>query len=148
MLGRIYSIGKRLDFLNHMATIALLLWNETCHFCDIKFQTYRRAPRISMLDWLFVFVAYAVALARMLFPMEARVAMDIAQVDGTLEFTLGSTQDHSTQKSTAVDLNETPFKIKEEHLSRIKALSRTGNVVASSCESGAIYVSMMHERCF
>lgn len=68
-----------------------------------------------------------VALARMLFPMEARVAMDIAQVDGTLEFTLGSATDHSTgsQRSTTVDLNETPFKIKEEHLSRIKALSRT-----------------------
>ncbi|ONK80962.1 uncharacterized protein A4U43_C01F23750 [Asparagus officinalis] len=67
-----------------------------------------------------------VALARMLFPMEAKVAMDIAQVDGTLEFTLGSTSDHQTgaQRST-VDLNETPFKIKEEHLSRIKALSRT-----------------------
>jgi len=40
---------------------------------------------------LFVMVAFAVALARMFFPMEARVAMDIAQVDGTLEFTLGST---------------------------------------------------------
>ncbi|XP_072981878.1 BTB/POZ domain and ankyrin repeat-containing protein NPR1 [Typha latifolia] len=67
-----------------------------------------------------------VALARMLFPMEARVAMDIAQVDGTLEFTLGSRSNHpnGNQKST-VDLNETPFKIKEEHLARMKALSRT-----------------------
>ncbi|KAH0449129.1 hypothetical protein IEQ34_022929 [Dendrobium chrysotoxum] len=62
-----------------------------------------------------------VALARMLFPMEARVAMDIAQVDGTLEFSLGTSASH---RST-VDLNETPFKIKEEHLIRIKALSRT-----------------------
>lgn len=75
-------------------------------------------------------VAYAVALARMLFPMEARVAMDIAHVDGTLEFTLGSFSDHpnGSQQST-VDLNETPFKINDEHLNRIKALSRTGNLV-------------------
>ena len=99
-----------------------------------------------MID-LFVLVAYAVALARMLFPMEARVAMDIAQVDGTLEFTLGSTSDQTTgsQRST-VDLNETPFKIKEEHLSRIKALSRTGKIVASCFffyKSGAICISMM-----
>lgn len=65
---------------------------------------------------------YTVALARVLFPMEARVAMDIAQVDGTLEFSLGTSANH---RST-VDLNETPFKIKEEHLIRMKALSRTG----------------------
>ncbi|CAL9117416.1 unnamed protein product [Musa textilis] len=67
-----------------------------------------------------------VALARLLFPMEARVAMDIAQVDGTLEFTLGSTSNHSTgNQRTAMDLNEAPFKIKEEHLARMRALSRT-----------------------
>nr|XP_010915286.1 BTB/POZ domain and ankyrin repeat-containing protein NPR1 isoform X1 [Elaeis guineensis] len=67
-----------------------------------------------------------VALARVLFPMEAKVAMDIAQVDGTLEFTLGCTPNPSTtNQKTSVDLNETPFKIKEEHLARIKALSRT-----------------------
>lgn len=68
----------------------------------------------------------------MLFPGEAKVAMDIAQVDGTLEFTLGSTSENpsGSQRST-VDLNEAPFKIKEEHLSRIKALSRTGKLLAS-----------------
>ncbi|KAG0500496.1 hypothetical protein HPP92_000568 [Vanilla planifolia] len=53
--------------------------------------------------------------------MEARVAMDIAQVDGTLEFTLGTSVGH---RST-VDLNEAPFKVKEEHLIRMKALSKT-----------------------
>nr|AEP68016.1 NPR1 [Phalaenopsis aphrodite subsp. formosana] len=62
-----------------------------------------------------------VALARVLFPMEARVAMDIAQVDGTLEFSLGTSASH---RST-VDLNEAPFRIKEEHLIRMKALSKT-----------------------
>lgn len=54
--------------------------------------------------------------------MEAKVAMDIAQVDGTLEFTLGTT----ANQISIVDLNKEPFKIKEEHLARIKALSRTG----------------------
>lgn len=53
--------------------------------------------------------------------------MDIARVDGTLEFTLGSTTSHSTgNQRTAADLNETPFTIKEEHLARMRALSRTG----------------------
>jgi len=96
-------------------------------------------------------VARAVALARMLFPMEARVAMDIAQVDRTLEFTLGSTSDQHTgsQRSSTVDLNETPFKIKEEHLSRIKALSRTGKIVASCFffyKPGIICISMMQKE--
>ncbi|KAM0933555.1 putative chromatin remodeling & transcription regulator ABTB family [Dioscorea sansibarensis] len=67
-----------------------------------------------------------VALARMLFPREAKVAMEIAQVDGTLEFTLGSSADfHAGNQRTAVDLNDTPFEIKEEHLARMKALSKT-----------------------
>ncbi|XP_066305576.1 BTB/POZ domain and ankyrin repeat-containing protein NPR1-like [Miscanthus floridulus] len=57
-----------------------------------------------------------VALARILFPMEARVAMDIAQVDGTLEF---------TEIQRTVDLNDTPFTMKEEHLARMRALSKT-----------------------
>ncbi|OWM83127.1 hypothetical protein CDL15_Pgr011809 [Punica granatum] len=68
-----------------------------------------------------------VGLAKLLFPMEAKVAMDIAQVDGTSEFpllnitsrNLGGTQ------GTDVDLNEAPFKIQEEHLNRMRALSRT-----------------------
>jgi len=50
--------------------------------------------------------------------MEARVAMDIAQVDGTLEFTV-------IQRT--VDLNDTPFTMKEEHLARMRALSKTGD---------------------
>uniref|UniRef100_A0ACD5VCT6 Uncharacterized protein n=1 Tax=Avena sativa TaxID=4498 RepID=A0ACD5VCT6_AVESA len=67
-----------------------------------------------------------VALARIMFPIEARVAMDIAQVDGTLEFTLasGANQRPEIQRGT-VDLNETPFIMKDEHLARIRALSKT-----------------------
>jgi regulatory protein NPR1 len=53
-----------------------------------------------------------------MFPMEARVAMDIAQVDGTLEFNLGSgANSPSEMQLTAVDLNDTPFTMKEKILS-------------------------------
>lgn len=72
---------------------------------------------------------FSVGLAKLLFPMEAKVVMDIAQVDGTSEFPLPDiTQNvgNNTQRTT-VDLNEAPFRIKEEHLIRMRALSRTGN---------------------
>ncbi|KAL8498104.1 hypothetical protein ACS0TY_021436 [Phlomoides rotata] len=68
-----------------------------------------------------------VALAKLLFPMEARVAMDIAQVDETSEFPLnGVNRNIAGLQRTEVDLNEAPFKIKEEHLNRLRALSKTG----------------------
>ncbi|KAF7144257.1 hypothetical protein RHSIM_Rhsim05G0017300 [Rhododendron simsii] len=68
-----------------------------------------------------------VGLAKLLFPMEAKVAMDIAQVDGTCEFTLASINSKNmvgAQRIT-MDLNDAPFKIKDEHLNRIRALSKT-----------------------
>ncbi|VAH57697.1 unnamed protein product [Triticum turgidum subsp. durum] len=68
-----------------------------------------------------------VALARIMFPIEARVAMDIAQVDGTLEFTLGPSTNPPLEITT-VDLNDTSFKMKEEHLARMRALSKTVEV--------------------
>lgn len=61
--------------------------------------------------------------------MEAKVAMDIAQVDGTSEFQLNGINKNmagSQSQRTEVDLNEAPFKIKEEHLNRLRALSKTG----------------------
>ena len=62
-----------------------------------------------------------------MFPIEARVAMDIAQVDGTLEFTLASGANPRPEiQGGTVDLNETPFRLKDEHLARIRALSKTG----------------------
>ncbi|KAK6944805.1 Ankyrin repeat [Dillenia turbinata] len=78
-----------------------------------------------------------VALARLLFPEEARVAMDIAQVDGTFEFMLASNNpgDLGSQR-TAVNLNEAPFLIGEEHLNRLKALSRTGSLSHAFFELG------------
>ncbi|XVF88778.1 hypothetical protein PTKIN_Ptkin19aG0078900 [Pterospermum kingtungense] len=68
-----------------------------------------------------------VGLAKLLFPMEAKVVMDIAQVDGTLEFTLATINSNKLDgaKRTTVDLNEAPFRIQEEHLNRLRALSRT-----------------------
>ncbi|KAG5547183.1 hypothetical protein RHGRI_013004 [Rhododendron griersonianum] len=68
-----------------------------------------------------------VGLAKLLFPMEAKVAMDIAQVDGTSEFTLASINSKNmvgAQRIT-MDLNDAPFKIKDEHLNRLRALSKT-----------------------
>ncbi|GMQ06094.1 hypothetical protein CsSME_00050811 [Camellia sinensis var. sinensis] len=68
-----------------------------------------------------------VGLAKLLFPMEAKVAMDIAQVDGTSEFPLYSINSKNMPgvQRTTVDLNDAPFKIKDEHLNRLKALSKT-----------------------
>ncbi|KAL2547918.1 Regulatory protein NPR1 [Forsythia ovata] len=67
-----------------------------------------------------------VALAKLLFPIEAKVAMDIAQVDGTSEFQLaGTSKNMGGAQRTTVDLNEAPFKIKEEHLIRMRALAKT-----------------------
>jgi regulatory protein NPR1 len=68
-----------------------------------------------------------VALARIMFPIEARVAMDIAQVNGTLEFTLASVANPRLGiRRGTVDLNDSPFIMKDKHLARIRALSKTG----------------------
>lgn len=53
--------------------------------------------------------------------------MDIAQVDGTLEFTLVSSVNLPAEIQRTVDLNDTPFTMKEEHLARMRALSKTGD---------------------
>lgn len=67
-----------------------------------------------------------VALARLMFPLEAKLAMEIAQVDSTSEFTIIGNYNHaSVNRRTNVDLNQTPITIKKEHLSRFKALSKT-----------------------
>lgn len=59
--------------------------------------------------------------------MEAKVAMEIAQVEGTSEFTLESVYSQNLANAQrTVDLNDAPFMIKEEHLARLRALSKTG----------------------
>lgn len=58
--------------------------------------------------------------------------MDIAQVDGTSELPLASMRKKiADAQRTTVDLNEAPFKMKEEHLNRLRALSRTGKDIFS-----------------
>lgn len=58
--------------------------------------------------------------------MEAKVAMDIAQVEGTSEFPSAGmiSKVMSGAQRTTVDLNDVPFKLKEEHLNRLRALSK------------------------
>ncbi|XXG57114.1 hypothetical protein AAC387_Pa03g4351 [Persea americana] len=67
-----------------------------------------------------------VSLAKILFPMEAKVAMDIAQVERTSPLPLVANSKLTPgNQSMPMDLNDAPFKLKEEHLARLKALSRT-----------------------
>ncbi|ESQ54677.1 hypothetical protein EUTSA_v10024746mg [Eutrema salsugineum] len=68
-----------------------------------------------------------VALARILFPAEAQVIMDIVKLEETREFTASSLEpDHLTcAKRTSLDLNMAPFVIREEHLCRLRALMKT-----------------------
>ncbi|XP_078436769.1 NPR1-like protein 3 [Wolffia australiana] len=66
-----------------------------------------------------------VAFARLFFPMEAKVAMEIAQADQTLEFGGLSTSRASSNNLNDVDLNETPIKLKERLQTRMEALRKT-----------------------
>ncbi|KAA8534823.1 hypothetical protein F0562_029735 [Nyssa sinensis] len=105
---------------------------------EILEQAERRAPLLGEaavslamagddLRMKLLYLENRVGLAKLLFPMEAKVAMDIAQVDGTSEFSLESINSKNLDDAprTTVDLNEAPFKIKEEHLNRLRALSKT-----------------------
>lgn len=75
-----------------------------------------------------LYVHCLVALAQRLFPTEAQVAMEIAQMKGTCEFIVTSLEpDRLTgTKRTSPDVKIAPFKILEEHQSRLRALSKTG----------------------
>ncbi|CAH2077913.1 unnamed protein product [Thlaspi arvense] len=68
-----------------------------------------------------------VQMARCLFPMEAQLAMDIAQMKGTCEFIVTTLEPDcpTGAKRTSPDGYTAPFKILEEHRSRLRALSRT-----------------------
>ncbi|RZC51832.1 hypothetical protein C5167_020254 [Papaver somniferum] len=73
-----------------------------------------------------LFLENRVAMARLLFPKEAQVAMHIAKVDDTKEFPLttncGSFPGHRIAFS---NLNEAPFIIEDAHHKRITALLKT-----------------------
>ncbi|XP_050376422.1 BTB/POZ domain and ankyrin repeat-containing protein NPR1-like [Argentina anserina] len=68
-----------------------------------------------------------VGLARYLFPMEAKVVLGITHLDETPAFPLDcrSLNDPAGSRTTTVDLNEAPFKVKEEHLARLRALCQS-----------------------
>lgn len=63
---------------------------------------------------------------KILFPIEATVAMEIPQVNGTLEFTFDSSPNpHLEIRWPTVDLNEFSFETNDAHLTRLRALSKT-----------------------
>ncbi|WOK99560.1 hypothetical protein Cni_G08272 [Canna indica] len=65
-----------------------------------------------------------VAFARLFFPAEAKVAMEIAHADTTSEFT-GLSSSKSASNLRDVDLNETPVVQNKRLRSRVDALSKT-----------------------
>ncbi|XP_010433547.1 PREDICTED: regulatory protein NPR2-like isoform X1 [Camelina sativa] len=65
-----------------------------------------------------------VALAKILFPVEAVIVMEIVKLDETSEFTASSLEP-ADPKRTSLDLNMAPFIIQEKHLSRLRALCDT-----------------------
>ncbi|XP_021715081.1 BTB/POZ domain and ankyrin repeat-containing protein NPR1-like [Chenopodium quinoa] len=130
------QIAKRLtkyvDFLKHTEQGKDAPKDRLC--IEILEQAERREPLLGEgsvslakagedLRMKLLYLENRVALARLLFPMEAKVAMDIAQVDGTSEFTLS--KNIADARRNAVDLNEAPFILKAEHLQRMNALSKT-----------------------
>nr|GLL30024.1 regulatory protein NPR3 isoform X1 [Ipomoea trifida] len=66
-----------------------------------------------------------VAFARLLFPLEAKLAMEIANAEMTAEFAGFLASKGSNGNLREVDLNETPIMQKNRLLSRLEALSKT-----------------------
>lgn len=69
----------------------------------------------------------AVAFARLFFPSEAKLAMDIAHAETTSEFARLAASKGSSGNFREVDLNETPIVQKKRLYSRMEALMKTGN---------------------
>lgn len=65
-----------------------------------------------------------VAFARLFFPTEAKVAMEIAQAETTPEFT-GLLASRNSSNLREVDLNETPIMQNKRLRSRVDALVKT-----------------------
>lgn len=75
---------------------------------------------------VFFCIYVAVAFARLLFPSEAKLAMEIANAETTSQYAGLLATKGSSGNLRKVDLNETPIAQNEKVLSRIAALSRTG----------------------
>lgn len=72
------------------------------------------------------FVFVAVAFARLLFPAEARLAMEVADADAGSTFTGLSASKGSSGNLREVNLNETPSLQSRRLQSRLHALLKTG----------------------
>lgn len=73
----------------------------------------------------------AVAYARLLYPAEARIAMDMADAHSTSMYTGLSASKGSNGNLREVDLNETPSVQKKKLQERLQALLKTGTVYLS-----------------
>lgn len=67
------------------------------------------------------------AFARLLFPTEAKLAMDIANTETTSEFSGFCASKGSSGNLREVDLNETPVMRNKRLRPRMEALMKTGN---------------------
>lgn len=72
--------------------------------------------------------AHAVAFARLFFPTEAKLAMEIAHAEATAEFAGLAAPNRSNGQLREVDLNETPTMRNKRLRERVDALMRTGNL--------------------
>lgn len=79
----------------------------------------------------FIVLFIAVAFARLFFPSEAKLAMDIAHAETASEFSRLATSKGSSGNFREVDLNETPIVQKERLCARMNALVKTGNCMFS-----------------
>lgn len=78
------------------------------------------------LQMRLLYLEKRVGLAQLFFPTEAKVAMDIANVEGTSEFTgLPPPSNGLTGNLSQVDLNETPHMHTKRLLTRMEALMNT-----------------------
>ncbi|XP_010538609.1 PREDICTED: regulatory protein NPR3-like [Tarenaya hassleriana] len=78
------------------------------------------------LQMRLLYLEKRVGLAQSFFPAEAKVAMDIANVEGTFKFTgLPPSSKGSTGNLTQVDLNETPHMQTKRLRARMEALMKT-----------------------
>lgn len=66
------------------------------------------------------------AFARLFFPSEAKLAMEIAHAETTSEFAGLSASKRSSGNLREVDLNETPIMQNQRLRSRMNALVKTG----------------------
>ena len=69
----------------------------------------------------------AVAFARLFFPMEAKVAIQIAHAETTSQFAGLSASKRSSGNLREVDLNETPVMQNKRLRSQMEALMKTGS---------------------